>query len=327
MKYIMATQYGSMDEVLFKDIIDHPNTSLCYVSEPMKNKALYKIRRIHTSMAATKYFEPPFKAIWYKKRLFSMIEKNTCIFFQPASMLHIGMSTLKSLRKDKPGVKLVLLLLDSIHAYSNSMKYAKKYIFSFDWDLIISFDENDCKEFGFAYMGLSYYSKLDNITNNKDTNDLFYIGAIKDESSRTRLLLDIYKRCIQNNVQCSFKFLAQKELPELKKQGINILHKPMHYKEVLMDVSESNCILELVQPGQKNQTARYMEAVCYNKKLLTNNPRIKELPYYSPSYMRVFSSPDEIDVSWIKNKEDVNYHYKGDFSPLKILDIVEEAWK
>lgn len=327
MKYIMTIQYGSMDEVMYQDIIKRPDVSLFYVSGPMHSNVLYKIRRVHTSMPATKYFEPILKTVWYEKKLLQMADHDVCIIFQAATMLHIGLKTLRNIRKKRPNAKLVLFLLDSVHAHSTTMIYAKKYIFGFDWDLIFSFDKSDCEEFGFIHMGYSYYSKIELNCNSGRKSDLYYIGALKKENSRTKQLKAVYKLCRKNNVECDFKFLSPQEEHELSAQGIKILNKPLHYTEVLQDICSSKCILELVQPGQLSQTARYMEAVCYNKKLLTNNEKIETLPYYNPEYMKCFKSLRDIDTEWIKDGEEPDYKYQGDFSPLRLIEIMEETWK
>lgn len=72
--------------------------------------------------------------------------------------------------------------------------------------------------------------------------------------------------------------------------------------------------------GQKVQTVRYYEAVYYNKKLLTNNPSVRDLSFYDPRYMRYFETVDDIDFSGVKEKVPINYHYAGEFSLLHILD-------
>ena len=94
------------------------------------------------------------------------------------------------------------------------------------------------------------------------------------------------------------------------------------YQEVLEKISESNCILEILQEKQKTQSIRYFEAVAYNKKLLTNNPNIFSLPFYDKRYMRYFESIQEIDFDWIRSKEVPNYNYQGEFSPKKMLQQV-----
>lgn len=87
----------------------------------------------------------------------------------------------------------------------------------------------------------------------------------------------------------------------------------MPYEVVLKRTLEANCVLEIVRPGQVGFTLRTFEAVVYNKKLLTNNEHIKEFQFYNPSYMKVFKSVEDIDWKWVKERNAVNYHYKGDF--------------
>lgn len=94
------------------------------------------------------------------------------------------------------------------------------------------------------------------------------------------------------------------------------------YEKVLADVLNSDVILEVVQEGQRGPSLRYYEAVCYNKRLLTNNPDIKSFPYYDSRYMKIFKDADDIDLNWIKKKQKIDYRYRGDFSPLNMLDVV-----
>lgn len=325
MKYLMVLQHGAMDEYLYKDILEQDNVREFKVSAPDCNKILYKIRRVHTSTIATKYFEPPLKEIWYKRKLTREVDNETYVVFQMAAMIHVGMKTLRSLKKRYPGAKLVLLLVDSIEAHSFSMKYAKRFIFGFDWDLILSFDKKDCDKYGFTYLGYSYYSKLETDCDTGIVSDLYYIGAIKDEDSRGPLLDDIYKKCIAGGALCDFTLLSPNKDQNID-NGIKIINKGIPYKEVISQLTSSNCILELLQSGQNNQTARYMEAVCYNKKLLTNNKNVKALPFYDERYIKIFSTAEDIDVEWLKDRATVDYGYQGEFSPLKIIEIIQNAF-
>lgn len=323
MKYLMVLQHGAMDELLYKDILEQDNVSEFKVSAPDCSPLLYKIRRVHTSTVATKYFEPPFKSIWYRKDLLKAVDDDTCVVFQMAAMIHVGMSTLRSIRKKRPGSKMVLLLVDSLEAHSYSMKYAKRFIFGFDWDMVLSFDKGDCEKHGFTYMGFSYYSKID-VQPADITSDLYYIGAVKDEDSRIPLVSAIYEKCSSESAKCDFTILGQPQTSFA--EGIRRIDTGIPYADVVQNLMTSNCILELVQPGQNNQTARYMEAVCYNKKLLTNNKNIDRLPYYNPSFMKIFDTVEDIDTEWVINKETVDYGYDGGFSPVNILRIIEKKY-
>ena len=72
-----------------------------------------------------------------------------------------------------------------------------------------------------------------------------------------------------------------------------------------------------------------MEAVIYNKRLITKNEEIKELPYYDSRYMQYFEKIEDIDWEWLRTDEKVDYHYKGDFSvqawKQNLLQLLEEA--
>ena len=41
--------------------------------------------------------------------------------------------------------------------------------------------------------------------------------------------------------------------------------------------------------------------------------------------MKIFHDPTEIDTDWIEKQDNVDYGYKGDFSPVKILRLIEES--
>ena len=73
---------------------------------------------------------------------------------------------------------------------------------------------------------------------------------------------------------------------------------------------------------QYGPSLRYFEAVCYNKKLLTNNPCVVDLPYYDPRYIQVFNNPSDIDIDWLREDCTVDYGYKGDFSPNILIDRI-----
>jgi hypothetical protein len=93
---------------------------------------------------------------------------------------------------------------------------------------------------------------------------------------------------------------------------------------VVEHIEETNCIVEILQENQKTQSIRYFEAIFFNKKLLTNNPRITELPYYDERFMKFFSSADGIDFEWVRKKEAVDYGYRGEFSPVHFVEQIEK---
>ncbi len=78
---------------------------------------------------------------------------------------------------------------------------------------------------------------------------------------------------------------------------------------------KAKCILEIVQEGQSALTMRPYEAVCYNRKLLTNNRSILDFKYYDSRFIQYYEDPADIDWDWVKDNTLVDYGYQGDFSP------------
>ena len=89
--------------------------------------------------------------------------------------------------------------------------------------------------------------------------------------------------------------------------------------------SPEACVVDvrvLLQKGQQAQSIRYFEAIVYNKKLLTNNRHLEELPFYNSHFMRCFRDASEIDWNWVKKPEDIDYQYDGSFSPVYLKKFV-----
>ena len=72
-----------------------------------------------------------------------------------------------------------------------------------------------------------------------------------------------------------------------------------------------------------NFTLRTREAIIYNKKLITNNKRIKEKSFYKEKYINVFKSSSDIDVEFVLRDQNVNYaNYQEEFSPMNFLEFL-----
>lgn len=40
--------------------------------------------------------------------------------------------------------------------------------------------------------------------------------------------------------------------------------------------------------------------------------------------MRYFENLKGIDIDWIRRREEIQYNYKGEFSPLKLIDFLDK---
>ena len=179
-----------------------------------------------------------------------------------------------------------------------------------------SFDEKDAFTYGFTPT-INIYSKHDLKTKTAST-DLFFIGYAIDKLKLLRLVAE----GAQNKNRLRIMVLGVKKDDQCSDDGIAYMTRYLEYTDVLNYVSETNCILEIVQSGQVGPTMRYFEAVCYNKKLLTNNENIVNFPFYNPLYMKVFRSVADIDFDWVSKYEPICYNYSNEFSPKGLIDCI-----
>ena len=83
--------------------------------------------------------------------------------------------------------------------------------------------------------------------------------------------------------------------------------------------------MDVVKQGQSGITLRICEALLFNKKILTNNQSIREMPFYDSRFIKVFTDISDIDISFIKDNAPVKYNIGSDyFSPQKIVQLLLE---
>ena len=66
------------------------------------------------------------------------------------------------------------------------------------------------------------------------------------------------------------------------------------YPEYLRQLSASRCVVDICQQNQTGLTRRPLEALFYQKKLITNNPHIKEYNFYNPANILILQETPDI---------------------------------
>lgn len=228
------------------------------------------------------------------------------------------------IRYKQKGIKVVLFLFDSIEL--GFMQYFQKKILDYIKrgfiDVVYSFDRNDCSKYGFLYWE-QVCTPIPYQKNNSVDIDLYFAGRDK---GRYDLISSIASKAVSKG----FRFVCR--MPDLntKKSGKlkDLLHECfkeelLTYNEILLEEQQSNCLLDIVQQGQTGLTWRVIEALYYNKKLITNNKSVKNNRYYNPKWMKIIDYADEIDSEWLKEREDINYQYKNDYSSIKLINEIK----
>lgn len=246
-------------------------------------------------------------------------EGEKCLIFSSHSFFKIGKKYLYEYKQRNNSV-IVLFLYDSLktlpqHYQTEIMLYKEKGVI----DFIYSFDKDDCRLFHFHFWQ-QLYSPIIRETPPIVKYDLYFAGRNK---GRYEMLVSIVNRCKKSNVNAKIR------MPNLsfeqKKYFFDVLgksydEKMLTYEKTLNEMFESNCILEILQTGQHGITWRMVEAIVYNKKLLTNNQDVLNSKYYSTQKIQYFKNVDEIDFNWISEKKDIEYSYAGEFSPKLFIE-------
>lgn len=223
------------------------------------------------------------------------------------------------LRRRKPNVHFILYQMDPTDLFYSRL--CEKSVLDV-FDLIYNISYDDSKKYGHQYwpLILSKREDLQKIYNvSKIQRDLYFCGWGAD---RAECLQEIYQAGMPKEIKTQFLVYYS----DIKKyNGVKFINKPISYNENIRNIMQCGCLLELMHEGYTNATQRYPEAVIYNKKLLSNNDAIRNFPYYDERYMKIFHDVSEIDWDWLKRPIEVDYQYKGDFSPDKLLeDIIRQ---
>ncbi|POD95602.1 hypothetical protein BV924_14820 [Pectobacterium odoriferum] len=211
-----------------------------------------------------------------------------------------------------------VLLLKNIVSYNKkfNINEAKN-----TFNKIYSFDEEDCRKYNLELLNQMFPFTIERASlflesnHIKEIYDVYYLGKEKNRRKEINETYDILKKSDLN-----LKFLI---FTENKKENnrYNFIQKPIPYIENLINVINSKAVLEVNIEGQSGLTLRALEAIFFNKKLITNNISIMNYDFYSPN--RVFilgvNNLSHINEFLEKKIERVNQNILMNYSPDFIL--------
>ena len=249
-----------------------------------------------------------------------LADKTYVVVMGTQVVAHYSVEYLSEFKKRHPNVIIYAIACDSMNASSSHMDHVRSKLRSGVFDKVLTYDRFDAEEYGFTWFGYTYYSEMPyEDEGDQQRYDAYFVGL--EKGNRGGIISSLYSFLKNQNVKVCF------DVPKPKKnlqEGFPYIKKGIPYSEVLGKVRCSNTVIEILQSGQQAQSLRYFEAVRFNKKLLSNNRHLSELPYYDERYMRYFETVDDIDIEWLQKLEKIDYGYKGDFSPLHLEEFLKK---
>lgn len=151
-----------------------------------------------------------------------------------------------------------------------------------EWE-IVSFDFADAKRNGIRYVSTFFIQMNDpKIDATSENIDLYFVGRNK---GRFPLVKTIQTAVEKMSFKTDFRYVSEiKHFFSKKYSG------PIPYAEVINQVRNSKCILDITLDRQVGLTQRFMEALWLNKKIMTNNKAIKQYKIYDKSRIFYFNN-------------------------------------
>ena len=272
---------------------------------------------IHNSQKISRFINLPFKKLWYPYYF-----KNDFKTSKPFCFIIINRSLpidyLRYLKDRYSDCRIVLLHRDLIAvAKSINTELPGNPIF----DLEMTFDKGESEKYNIPYFS-EFESKIEIEPNATMESDVFFAGKAKD---RLPLLLSAYDIFSKAGLRCKYFLTGVPIEMRIHRPGIEYSDSFMSYKEMLLHSINTKCLLEINQGNCNGYTSRFLEAVIYRKRLITNNTFIKESIFYSPDKIQVVDNISDIKASFVTSGSDfIDYNYNGEFSPFRMIERVEE---
>lgn len=289
------------------------------VSAPVyfKSKVIRCLYALHNSDALNNKINLPLKHLWFPYYFKSRkSEIPFCFIF----LMHkFPIDYLGWLKKHYPNCRIVLLHRDlkQICFKANPLLPDNPLL-----DLEMTYDKVESEQFGYPWFS-EYESKIDIPLNDcYPESDVFFAGRAKD---RLPKLLEAYEEFRKAGLTV-FYYLTGVDVKErIELPGIVYAENNMSYKHMLEHTVNTRCVFEINYGNTEGYTSRFLESVIYGKKLITNNPSVKKTAFYKSGNIKVIENMKDIDTSFITEGSGfVDYNYKGEFSPVRMLERVDD---
>lgn len=215
------------------------------------------------------------------------------------------------LRNHFPGSKHVGYYLD-IHAAKKVNIEEQKKIF----DKLYIFDKIEADKMGIDYYPVPYSKGF--------SSDVCYVGQDK---GRLAEIVKIYDHFSPAGIRCFFYLCNVPPAEQVRRPGI-FYGSMMDSEKSLQCIVNTNCVLELKVGDVTSYSDRVQKAIAYNKKILTNNPNLRNNGFFNSDMMLIYDKVEDINPEFVKDTVyKISYGYKDEYSPIHFLEQIEKDVK
>lgn len=143
-----------------------------------------------------------------------------------------------------------------------------------------SHNHGDCEKRGLIFNTIMYDKNL-LLPESKPICDTFFLGYLKDRKEKMAAL---YQVITDVGLTPRFVIVGTEDTEALP---FEFSKSRIGYYEYLEMLSKSRAILDISQEGQDGYSLRVMEAIFFNKKLITTNAAVRDADFYDPDKILV----------------------------------------
>ena len=262
-----------------------------------------------------------------RRVFFPFIFKNTFKNNKPFSFVFAlasyPLEYIDYLRNHYPGCKLVMIHRDLVKIAHLNPNYSEENMNRI-FDLRLTYDIGEAKIYNMVHFNEIESKVPIAIAPDYPLCDVFFAGKAKD---RLPKLIEAYDRFTSFGLKCSFFITHVKKENQIQRDGITYSDKFMPYMEMLYKSVNARFMFDINQSGAVGYTSRFLEAVMYNKRFVTDNISVKDTNYYDTGDILYYENIEDIRKDFF-DKSEADYGYNGEFSPINlILQIDKELSK
>lgn len=322
-KFIVVGQGSDYGAVRWSDLKKMENASYLEAPFVQTNRIADILCHAHASFAVNNKISLPYKRIWKNKysleRTKIAPDEHYFIIFTDIALARYDAKYIGEFKKRHENTTLVLMINNAMYLRDKLLKEQLPHM-----DLVYSFSEKDAEDYGFLFQP-DIYSEIDPEDAPNITSDVFFAGNAND---RVDLLNALGQYMLDNSINAEIYVQNTKEkdkkVPELIRYN-----QWLDYATIMDRNMHTNCILEVVGDRYTGMTLRTVEALCFKKKLLTNNYTIEHMPFYDPRFIQIFKKDDlsTIDPDFLTRRESVYYNYDNEYSPIAFCKRVQTDYE
>ena len=172
------------------------------------------------------------------------------------------------------------------YVYSWDIRYVPQNVLSYTlFDDIGTFDFKQAQSSKIKFYSQFYgvdKTHLNEIAKEFNQENRYTFALIAQNKNREHIIKSIKEKCDAYDTKSFFKII------EKNKERIP-------YSEYLDIVKKSKCIIDVVVEGQSGLSLRPMEALFFEKKLITNNASVRDYDFYDKNNIFIYGVDDDLN--------------------------------